>query len=290
MLDKSSKPKSIEPGTAVVTVDVAASPSQAWDALTDPKIVRLWFGELSAALKANASVRLDFGDGDFFMIEDVACDPPRRLTYSWRFLGTGPRDSIVWDITPTPTGARVRVSDNEPSRTPRGVAEMIEGWTDFLGRLQLHVATGKTTRYDWRREFSSAVELPGSPEQNLALLTDPDKMNGWMPFRATDLKAGGVAVMHDGLAPQRLNITEVKRDKKTLLLLGLRADKWETATTCRVEIVPHAAGSMLVLSHAGWENIGNSDEYQMKQRRRFGDHWVDSMRRARKLVDASSMH
>lgn len=284
MLEKAKPAEAPQSGTVVVEVEVKAPPQRVWDALTDPASVRRWFGELSAQLDDGASGRLDFGDGDFFAIDGVICQAPSRLSYCWRFLGTGPRDKIVWDITPTLTGSRVRVTDSEPSRPPKVVDELFEGWTDFLGRLRLHIATGETTRYDWRREFSSAAELCGTPEENQGLLTDPGKMNAWMPFRADGLIANGTVEMADGVAPRCLTVTDLKRGSGPTLSFGLRAEQWQSPTTCRIEIVPHPGGSILVLSHGGWENIGQSDAYQMSQRRRFGEQWAESMRRARKLA------
>jgi uncharacterized protein YndB with AHSA1/START domain len=287
MLEKTKQAEGREPGTVVVEVDVKAPPLEVWDALTDPAIVRRWFGELSAPLKDGASSRLDFGDGDFFMIEDVICRAPERLAYFWRFQGTGPRDTVVWDVIPTTTGSRVCVTDNEPSRSPKVVDELFEGWTDFLGRLQRHIATGETTRYDWRREFSSAAELPGTPEQNRRLLTHLDTMNAWMPFRANGLTKNGAVGMKDGLAPQRLTVSDFKRGTGTSMSFSLRAEEWRSPTTCRIEIVPHANGSLLVVSHGGWEHIGHNGEYQKNQRHRFGDQWVESMRRVLKVAAKS---
>lgn len=286
MLERAKQADYREPGTVVVEVDVKAPPPKVWDALTEPAIVRRWFGELSAQLADGASARLDFGDGDFFMIEGASCRAPQRLSYFWRFQGTGPRDSVVWDITPTATGSSVRVTDNEPSRPPKVVDELFEGWTDFLGRLQRHIATGETARYDWRREFSAAAELPGTPEQNRGLLTNPDTMN-WLPFRSKCLAKNGVVGMTDGLAPQRLTVSDFKRDAGVSMSFGLRAGEWRSPTTCRIELLPHAGGSLLVVSHAGWEDIGQSGEYQKNQRHRFGDHWVESMRRVRKVASES---
>jgi hypothetical protein len=55
----------------------------------------------------------------------------------------------------------------------------------------------------------------------------------------------------------------------------LRAEEWQSSTSCRIEIVPQAGGSMPVLSHAGWENIDRATR-QMAQRRRFGEHWLST--------------
>jgi len=139
------------PGTARVSVLAAGSVQEVWAALTERDEVRRWFGDLSASLSPGGSYRLDFGDGDCFEIHDVAVQPPHHLTYQWRFLGTGPRNAIGWSIEPIGQRCRVTVTDGEPHRSQRGVAEMIEGWTDFLRRLRDYRETGETTRYAWRK-------------------------------------------------------------------------------------------------------------------------------------------
>src|SRR4029450_7618180 len=137
--------------------------SEACQPPTERDVVGCWFGNLSESLKPNGTHRLDFGDGDFFAINGVTFDPPRALGYRWRFLGTSPTDTISWSIEPEGSACRVSVTDAEPSRTAAGCKEMIQGWTDFLQRLQAYCLTGKNTRYPWRSEFGGSIELPVDP-------------------------------------------------------------------------------------------------------------------------------
>jgi uncharacterized protein YndB with AHSA1/START domain len=63
-------------GMAQVSVLVSASADVVWAALTERTAVARWFGDLSETLKPNCTCRLDFGDGDYFVIEDVVLAPP----------------------------------------------------------------------------------------------------------------------------------------------------------------------------------------------------------------------
>ncbi len=271
-------------GMVEVSVTVSAAPERVWQALTEPALVRLWFGELSGPLSQGASQRLDFEDGDYFTLSDIRCRPPNRLEYRWRFLGTGPRDTIVWDIEPGPDGSRVTVTDSESARAPENVTELEDGWSDFLGRLQRHLATGEITRYDWRRDFDGAIELPVSVEQASERLLAEESHGLWLPFGATALAEGEMAMVPDGLAPERFELSKVDWRSPTSVRFELAAPGWARGTNCRLEIKPHRDGAILVVSHNGWENIGADNAYHMAQRKRFGELWIEALQRARRLV------
>src|SRR5262249_26975304 len=147
-------------GTARVSIETTATSPHAFAALVDPARLARWFGTPSGPLVAGGSTRIAFGDGDFFDLADIQIDPPRQLRYSWRFLGLGPSNLITWTVRDSPGGDTVvTVTDDDMPRTAQVVAEMIEGWTDFTGRLRTYLATGESTRYDWRRELDGSVEL-----------------------------------------------------------------------------------------------------------------------------------
>src|ERR1051325_7005653 len=153
LLESSSQPSegsSIAPGTVEITRALSASATTAWRALTDPEVVAKWFGTLTAPFRGGEDARLEFGDGDYFLLHTLRIDPPSLLQYSWRFLGIGPLDTITWRITARGDGCLVTVTDTEPDRSPEAALLLRTGWMDFTGRLEEFLSRGLPTRYPWR--------------------------------------------------------------------------------------------------------------------------------------------
>jgi uncharacterized protein YndB with AHSA1/START domain len=272
-------------GTVEVSVVVPGSPDDVWAAITERDLVADWFGNLSGPLDPGSERRLDFGDGDFFDIEGVSMDPPRRLAYHWRFLGVGARNAISWSIDPVSDGCRVTVTDAEDNRTPEGVEELARGWTDFLERLLVYRTTGQNARYDWRREFDGAVELPLDAQAAAERLLPAKAAVRWMPWSAPAIAAGAVAAMTDGKAPARLVIEPVSRPSPLCLRFGLSCDEWQAPTECTVQVEPRRdGGAVLVVSHTGWEAISGDEQVRSAQRTRFGTLWTSALRQARSLL------
>lgn len=271
-------------GTAQVSVLVPGTPADLWKALTERDSVGQWFGDLSATLMPGGAYRLDFGDGDYFQITDVVLTPPHRLEYRWRFLGTSPQNTITWDIAAEGKLCRVTVSDAARSRNAAGVAEMIEGWTDFLQRLQDYGATGRNSRYAWRKEFDGSIELPVTPDRAVALLFSDAGQAGWMPWRTARLVAGATINMTDGGQPAHLTITAAEHPTPATLKLTVAAPEWRAPTTCLLKIEPWLQASLLIVSHNGWEAINPRDEEQAAQRNRFGTLWTQALRKAQALA------
>lgn len=275
-------------GTVRVSVTVPATPDRVWAALTQQNEVRRWFGELSETIRPGGEYRLDFGDGDFFEIRDVAMSPPTRLSYDWSFLGTGPRNAISWTLDSSAGHCRVTINDAESGRMPASVAEMIEGWTDFLNRLRRYCTTGENARYGWRKEFDAAIELPVAPAEAFACLLSDVGQSGWMPWYKGVIRVGAVLEMSDRLHPERLTVGAVTITAPQLLQFTLGCTEWSAGTECAIRIQPRQQGSLLVVSHRGWQNICLQDDEQAAQRSRFGTLWIQALRKARDLISRSS--
>ncbi len=274
----------LAPGTVQVSVWVPASIDEVWAALTERDIVARWFGDLSTTLKLGGAYRLDFGDGDFFTITDVALAPPNRLSYRWRFLGTGPDNDISWSIASRDGKCLVTVTDFEASRTRDGVAEMTAGWTDFLQRLQAYGATGQNSRYAWRKEFDGSIELPIEATEAFDALLSAEGQRHWMPWSAAAIAPGTPVTMSDGNRPERLTIGTVERSGSQSLRFTLTCPEWRAATECLVRLQPWPRGSLLIVSHNGWQAISLRDAEQAAQRMRFGTLWTQALRAARQVV------
>lgn len=276
-------------GTVGITIATSASPEVVWVALTEVAIVGQWFGNLTSALDPGRTARLDFGDGDFFSIENVRADRPHLLHYAWRFLGIGALDSITWRISPKGSGCLVSVTDSEPERSREWAQELRSGWLDFTQRLERFLRTGEPSRYDWSREIHASIELcqtPGDAEQTL--FASASRRAEWLPLGIPSPGADGRAAIADGPEPARFYTTELVRESPSHLRFELGRGEWLNATKCYLELSPRRSGSMLSVRHAGWEAISWERSDQLEQRKRFCGIWINALKRARQLVEENS--
>lgn len=276
-------------GTVVVTALVPGSTQKVWTSLTDRERVSQWFGDLTEPLRSGGTSRLEFGDGDFFEITDIALHSQHGLSYTWRFLGTGPRNLISWSIGPRETGCEVTVTDQEPQRSEAEAAELAKGWIDFVERLQRYVADGRRSRYFWRQEFDGSAELSVDAETGFAALLSPEGQRGWLPWSAPVTASGSSITIDDGLQPERFEIAGVRQEKPGVLQLQLACTAWRHPTECRIAIQDRADGALLVVSHTGWDGISEEEGEQRRQRRRFGQLWTGALRRAPALAGRSRL-
>jgi uncharacterized protein YndB with AHSA1/START domain len=261
----------ISTDTVKATVLVAASLERLWEAITRREVVSMWFGDLSENIAAGKTMRLDFGDGDFFAIENVRSTHPTRLEYSWRFLGTGARDSIVWKLVDQGDKSMVTVTDREPSRSEKSCVELAEGWTDFLERLEKYLRTGDLTRYDWRRDFDGSIELPVSKAEATSVLSALRGRFLWVPWEKV-------------LTAEPLAIDSLEWKGPACVEFQVKAAGWKHTTDCRLEIVSKPqSNSAIVVRHTGWENISDDPVFCMTERRRFCDQWIVALKETQAL-------
>ncbi len=70
-------------------VEIEATPSAVWDALTDPQELAAWFGaEADIDLRPGGAVRFLWPDGTERRGLVIELDPPRRFAFRWRELRT----------------------------------------------------------------------------------------------------------------------------------------------------------------------------------------------------------
>jgi uncharacterized protein YndB with AHSA1/START domain len=95
----------------VLEIETAASPAEAWAALTEPERVAEWFTDASPLGEVGTTYRLDFGDGS--VVEGVVTelDPGHRFGHTWAWMDADPHQETVvtWTVEPLP-GDRARVT------------------------------------------------------------------------------------------------------------------------------------------------------------------------------------
>lgn len=277
-------PSSVPTGTVVVSVEVAATVEAVWRSLTLPAVVSCWFGELSEKLSEERDARLDFGDGDFFALTSISHAPPLVLSYDWRFQGIGPLDTIIWNIQPHANGCLVTVTDSEPGRSHEAALMLREGWLDFTERLVRFHSTGESTRYDWRRELDVGIEIESPVEDVWQALFAPEAQLRWLPFNAS-LQSDTEAAVSDEAEPRALRLLDVEWRPYEQVVFQLRGEQWDKPTTCKMELTDHLSGTLLNVSHNGWEEISHHQVTQLQQRKRFCALWIDALKRARQMIE-----
>jgi uncharacterized protein YndB with AHSA1/START domain len=262
-------------GCVAVSINLNHPADEAWRALTEKERLEMWFGTPSDSLTAGGGpVRIDFGDGDFFLVERRDAGPERLVEFDWRFLGLGPASHLRWEVRPTAGGSQVAVRDHADDRDQETVRELTEGWQDFLGRLARYLDTGRSARYDCRSEIDGAIDLPPTAD---GLLWEP-QLPAWLPV-VTDEQRGRSFQIADSGVPQRFEITDWRNDGAALgfqvLIPGAAG---LTSAAVRLRQMPH--GIRLSFRHTGWHDLGLGTERVRQLRARFAAGWVTALGKA----------
>jgi uncharacterized protein YndB with AHSA1/START domain len=279
------------PGRVTASFDADVPAESAWAALTDASVVARWFGTLTGDLRPGVPNRVEFGDGDFFDIDDVEAaigSPTSTLGYSWRFMRIGPVNFVNWTVTASGPGVTVTVTDDDPDRTLEEATELREGWLDFMRRLRRFLTTGESTRYDWRRALDVATPLGQRPGRARERLLGPAAIGRWLPVAGGTLEESARLTIGDGLEPDELEIAALSFDGGDRVAFELRTPEWRSPTPCRLQVTPRGAGSLLSVSHVGWESVGAEEDDGLPQRRRFSRFWIATLERAHAVVEQSN--
>lgn len=103
--------------------------------------------------------------------------------------------------------------------------------------------------------YTSTVDLPVSPDEAFALITDPERLRRWATVCATvDLRAGGAWQWH--VTPGHIaagTVREVEPGRRLVLGWGWLGDDAlpPDASTVTVTVAPTEAGSQVTLTHEG---------------------------------------
>src|SRR3954452_20947449 len=85
-----------------LTLESQVPAAEAWDMLTEPERVALWFTDASPLGPVGSSYRLDFGDGSVVVGRVVSVVPGVSFSHTWRWEGSEPEQETLVDWTVTP--------------------------------------------------------------------------------------------------------------------------------------------------------------------------------------------
>jgi uncharacterized protein YndB with AHSA1/START domain len=123
-----------------LAIETAAGPAAAWQAVTLPERIALWFTDASPLGGVGERYRLDFGEGSVVTGEVVALDPGRRFAYTWTWedAESEAATTVAWTVEPLAGGgSRIRLvhsgwdAGEEPARDDHEAY-----WTGYLDDLR----------------------------------------------------------------------------------------------------------------------------------------------------------
>lgn len=250
----------------VTVTETEASPKAIWHALTDPDALKEWLAVSRGSLgKVNADCILDFEDGEFFYCHTVKADAPNRLQYLWRWLGVGQATSVTWDITPTPAGTRITVTEEAKNPPWDWQTWNGGGWPGILDQLTTFVRAGINTRWPWRRMGPYAqIELPVSIYEAWDKLFSESGLRYWMQVMKGKFQPGEAmtVMMGDASGAFTMNVHRVVppgQEPPSFLPFveySITRPVWNCEIYGRAWIEPAGWGkSLLQAFHYNWENL-----------------------------------
>lgn len=122
----------------VIERDIAHPPEKIWRALTTPHLIEDWLmkNEFAPITGHRFQLRADWGTVD---CEVLTVEPGRTLAYSWNAGddATGLRSTVIWTLTPTPTGTCLRMEQSGFRKgQPHYYGGAMAGWPRMIDALE----------------------------------------------------------------------------------------------------------------------------------------------------------
>jgi len=123
-----------------LVIETAADRAAAWQAVTLPERIALWFTDASPLGGVGDTYRLDFGEGSVVTGEVVALEPGRRFAYTWTWEDAEAEaaTTVEWTVEPRPGGgARIRLVHGGWDPGEEAARDDHEAyWTGYLDDLR----------------------------------------------------------------------------------------------------------------------------------------------------------
>jgi uncharacterized protein YndB with AHSA1/START domain len=128
---------------------IRATPEAVWQALTDPDFTeRYWGGtRVVSDWQVGSRVGLWAGGSENDSGEVLECDPPHRLSYSWKVNHSGfenePPSRATFEITRLGEQVRLVLTHDQFEPGSKVLAAVATGWPVLLASLKSMLETGK---------------------------------------------------------------------------------------------------------------------------------------------------
>ncbi|TXH81652.1 MAG: polyketide cyclase [Rhizobium sp.] len=125
---------STEIRSVVVERDVAFPPEKIWRALTQPHLIEEWLmkNDFKPSVDHRFKLSAEWGSVDCRVLE---VEPNKTLSYTWDAYGL--ESVVVWTLTPTSSGTRLRMEQSgfRPDQQQAYTGAQY-GWQKFFGNLE----------------------------------------------------------------------------------------------------------------------------------------------------------
>ena len=120
--------------SVVVERDIPFPAEKIWRALTQPHLIEAWLmkNDFEPVVDHRFNLRADWGAVD---CQVLAVEPNRTLSYTWAAMGL--ESVVVWTLTPTSAGTRLRMEQSgfrpDQQQAYQGAQH---GWPRFFANLE----------------------------------------------------------------------------------------------------------------------------------------------------------
>jgi uncharacterized protein YndB with AHSA1/START domain len=141
-------------------IEIAASPETVWELLADPAKAQTWWGQdVTLEPHPGGAVRIVVTPRSVVRGEVLEFDPPRRLVYTfgWEVGGGGPEQmppgssTVEIELAASGTGTTLRLV-HRGLNGAEALSAHGEGWTHYLGRLEVVAGGGDPGPDPWAAE------------------------------------------------------------------------------------------------------------------------------------------
>jgi uncharacterized protein YndB with AHSA1/START domain len=234
---------------------IPASVEEVWRHLTEGALLREWFAD-TEGLKPQGDFVFNFGDGDFFSGQVLEWDAPHFLRFKWKFMGVGQTFDIRYMLRRMVEAKSTRLTvRDEGALTPEEAEGLVEGWEDFLMRLERRIQTQEPTRYSW----SQTINVTALLGKTASVAIDTFQNQAWWQKNFPETRASLAAANGNALK------------------FDLRDEAWNgVELTVKIALRQCEGAAYAEVNHDGWTTL--APERQIAERRRYAQLWAQALR------------